>query len=169
VGGGWFRTDSGLVAGVLAAVVLGCAGDHLAGLCCVRAAWLLRSAPWLAAVPLALHAGWLSLAAFVNTAQVISAQGLLAGTAPLVWSVVLWVGAAVLALSVLRALGSGRLSPWAYVAALVWGLVAVAVRQSASTAEGGAVSAAIALLLAIVLVAQTLWLRPWRTRPVAAG
>ena len=43
--------------------------------------------------PLSLHAGWLSMAAFLNTAQVIVAYRLLPTDAMLAWTLVLFVAA----------------------------------------------------------------------------
>jgi hypothetical protein len=109
---------------------------------------------WMAQVPVSLHAGWLSLAAFLDTAQVIVAHRLLDTTNMLEWSAVLLGLAGVLLLAVNRSM-RGNL---AYVAAALWGLVAVYVKQSASALDGGATMAWLALALAAVLAAQTVWL-----------
>lgn len=132
-------------------------------LACVVRAWL-RSLGGPAAsaagrgwgpIALGLHAGWLSLAAFLNTAQVIVAYGLLPVDAMLPWSLALWAGAGALLLGVNR-LAHGHL---AYPAGALWGLAAVVARQSDSPLPGAAASAGVAAFLAAVLVAQTLWLR----------
>ncbi|MCW0413972.1 hypothetical protein NG831_19045 [Xanthomonas sacchari] len=107
---------------------------------------------WL---PLSLHAGWLSLAAFLNTAQVIVAYRWLSTERMLPWSLVLFALAAVLLLGMNRAM-RGNL---AYAAAALWALAAVYVKQAASTLAGAQSAAWVALLLAAVLALQMLWLR----------
>ncbi|WP_279362412.1 hypothetical protein ACM9XB_15875 [Xanthomonas sacchari] len=107
---------------------------------------------WL---PLSLHAGWLSLAAFLNTAQVIVAYRWLSTERMLPWSLVLFALAAALLLGMNRAM-RGNL---AYAAAALWALAAVYVKQAASTLAGAQTAAWVALLLAAVLALQTLWLR----------
>lgn len=107
---------------------------------------------WLA---LSLHAGWLSLAAFLNLAQTIVAHELLPTDSMLGWSAVLFALAAVLLLGLNHAM-RGNL---AYVAAALWGLVAVAVEQSGSALTGADAAAWIAAGIAVLLAAQTLWLR----------
>ncbi|WP_254459265.1 hypothetical protein [Xanthomonas sacchari] len=107
---------------------------------------------WL---PLSLHAGWLSLAAFLNTAQVIVAYRWLSTERMLPWSLVLFALAAALLLGMNRAM-RGNL---AYVAAALWALAAVYVKQAGSTLAGAQTAAWVALLLAAVLALQTLWLR----------
>jgi hypothetical protein len=117
---------------------------------------------WWAWLPLSLHAGWLTLAAILNTAQVIVAYRLLATDDMLGWSVVLFVTAAVL----LLALNQRMHGNLAYTAAAVWALVAVQVKQSANGLPGGTTAAWIAVVLAVLVVAQTIWLR--RRAPIAA-
>lgn len=107
---------------------------------------------WL---PLSLHAGWLSLAAFLNTAQVIVAYRWLSTERMLPWSLVLFALAAALLLGMNRAM-RGNL---AYAAAALWALAAVYVKQAESTLAGAQTAAWVALLLAAVLALQTLWLR----------
>lgn len=107
---------------------------------------------WL---PLSLHAGWLSLAAFLNTAQVIVAYRWLSTERMLPWSLVLFALAAMLLLGMNRAM-RGNL---AYAAAALWALAAVYVKQAASTLAGAQTAAWVALSLAVVLTLQTLWLR----------
>ncbi|KMM73832.1 hypothetical protein ACP93_19630 [Xanthomonas sp. NCPPB 1128] len=107
---------------------------------------------WL---PLSLHAGWLSLAAFLNTAQVIVAYRWLPTERMLPWSLVLFALAAALLLGMNRAM-RGNL---AYAAAALWALAAVYIKQAASTLAGAQTAAWVALLLAAVLALQTLWLR----------
>jgi hypothetical protein len=110
---------------------------------------------WFAWLPLSLHAGWLSLAAILNTAQVIVAYRLLPTDDMLGWSVVLFALSAVLLL-VLNQRMRGNL---AYAAAAVWALAAVYAKQSVSDLAGAQTAAWIAIALAVVIVAQTARLR----------
>ena len=112
---------------------------------------------WLA---LSLHAGWLSLAAFLNLAQTIVAHELLPTDAMLGWSAVLFLLAAALLLGLNHAM-RGNL---AYAAAALWGLVAVYAKQSGSELAGSSTAAWIAAAIAAALLAQTLWLRFARGR-----
>jgi hypothetical protein len=129
---------------------------------CVTQAWLRSlSAPAASAASrgwapwtLGLHAGWLSLAVFLNTAQVVVAHELLPVDNMLPWSAVLWAGAGALALGLNR-LARGQV---AYAGAVLWGLVAVVVEQSASPLPGAGISAALAACLAALVAGQTAWL-----------
>lgn len=109
---------------------------------------------WWAWAPLSLHAGWLSLAAFLNTAQVIVAYRLLPTGQMLSWSLVLFAAAAV----VLLALNARMRGNLGYVLAAVWGLAAVYVKQSQWTLPGSHTAAWVALAIAALLVAQSVWL-----------
>ena len=111
-----------------------------------------RRFAWL---PLSLHAGWLTLAAILNTAQVIVAYRLLPIDDMLGWSVVLFALAAV----VLLTLNQRMRGNLAYAAAAVWALAAVYAKQSASDLAGAQTAAWIAVALAVVIAAQTAWLR----------
>ena len=111
---------------------------------------------WLA---LSLHAGWLTLAAFLNLAQTIVAYEVLPTDDMLGWSAVLFVVAA----AVLLGLNHAMRGNWAYAAAALWGLVAVYVRQSGSELPGSSTTAWMAVGIALVLAAQTIWLRIRRT------
>lgn len=110
---------------------------------------------WLAWLPLSLHAGWLSLAAFLNTAQVIVAYRILPVDDQLAWSLALWA----LAGGLLLALNQRLRGNLAFVAAALWALAAVYVKQSASAMQGSDVSAWTALGIGAVLAAHTLRLR----------
>jgi hypothetical protein len=130
--------------------------------CLVRCAFVLShdSTPhegqWLWAwTPLSLHAGWLSLAAFLNTAQVIVAYELLPTGNMLGWSLVLFAAAAALLL-VLNHRMHGNVD---YVGAALWGLIAVYVKQSGWDIPGADVAAWVAIGIAVLLLAQTFWLR----------
>ncbi|HLM52825.1 MAG TPA: hypothetical protein VK325_04355 [Pseudoxanthomonas sp.] len=118
---------------------------------------------WLAWLPLSLHAGWLSLAAFLNTAQVIVAYQWLPTDRMLGWSLALFGLAALMLLALNRRM-RGNL---AYAAAALWALAAVYVQQSRSGLAGADTAGWIAVAIAVVLAAQTLWLR-LRRSPRAA-
>ena len=119
-----------------------------------------RGQRWWAWLALSLHAGWLSLAAFLNTAQVIVAYELLPTGNMLPWSLVLLAAATVLLL-VANARMRGNI---VYVLVASWGLVAVYVKQSQASLAGADASAWVALGMALALVLQTTWLRMRRTR-----
>lgn len=116
---------------------------------------------WLTVLPLGLHAGWLSLAAFLNTAQVIVAEQLLPTVDQLPWSLVLWALAALLLLFANARLHQPDVG-WpglGYAAAGLWGLVGVYIKQSQGALPGATTSGWVALALAVVLLGQTVWLR----------
>lgn len=106
-------------------------------------------------MPLSLHAGWLTLAAFLNLAQVIVAYQLMPVDRQLPWSLGLYAVAAV----VLVALNHRMRGNLVYAAAALWALVAVYVRQSEHALPGAETSAWVALLIALVLIVQTAVLR----------
>ncbi|UGB38453.1 hypothetical protein [Frateuria soli] len=115
---------------------------------------------WWQWVPLSLHAGWVSLAVFLNVAQVIVAYRLLPVAHMLPWSLVLFVLVAALLLgSVLYLRGN----PW-YALAAVWGLIGVYARQHRSALDGAGVAASTALGLAVVIVLAALYARSRRAR-----
>jgi hypothetical protein len=106
-------------------------------------------------MPLSLHAGWLSLAAFLNTAQVIVAYRLLPTERMLGWSAALFAcAAALLLVANLRMRGNV-----VYAAVALWGLAAVYAAQAASPLAGSTAAAWIAVVVAALLAVQTLWLR----------
>lgn len=115
---------------------------------------------WWQWVPLSLHAGWVSLAVFLNVAQVVVAYRLLPTGHMLPWSLVLFAAAAVLLLASVVHL---RGNPW-FVLAAGWGLAGVYARQHGSALEGADVAAWAALGLAAILVFTALCSRP-RPRP----
>lgn len=130
--------------------------------CLVRCALILshdrtpQEGQWMWAwLPLSLHAGWLSLAAFLNLAQVIVAYELASTTQQLPWSLVLF-GLAALMLLMLNLRMRGNID---YVIAALWALVAVYVKQSGSGMAWAQVAAWVALGIAAVLVLQTVMLR----------
>jgi len=129
--------------------------------CLVRAAWILSRDParvrgqrWLAWLPLSLHAGWLSLAAFLNLAQVIVAFEWLSASQQLPWSLALFG----LAAAMLLVLNHGMRGNVAYALAALWALVAVYVKQSGHGLPGAATAAWVALAIAAGLALQTLLL-----------
>ena len=124
--------------------------------CLLGAAWLAsqtqrhRRGPWWQWLPLSLHAGWVSLAAFLNVAQVVVAFQLLSVERMLPWTLVLFALAGVLLLVMVVKL---RGNPW-YALAAVWGLLGVHAKQQASALPGAGTAAGVAMVLA-VLVAVT--------------
>lgn len=130
--------------------------------CLLRCALILshdrtpREGQWLWAwMPLSLHAGWLSLAAFLNLAQVIVAYELAPTDAQLPWSLGIFaLAAAMLLLANQRMRGNVD-----YAAAALWALVAVYVKQSDSGMPGAQVAAWVAIAIAVVLLLQTVLLR----------
>lgn len=133
--------------------------------CLLRCALLLsrdptpRKGQWLWAwTPLSLHAGWLSLAAFLNLAQAIVAFGWASTTHMLPWSLALF---ALVALVLLAAnhLMRGNVD---YAGAALWGLAWVYVKQSGWDLPGADVAAWTALGIAALLMLQTIWLRATR-------
>lgn len=98
----------------------------------------------LVAWPLALLAGWLSLAAVVNLATVVTGQGLLPETpGPQVWGVLAVVLVTVLALAV-----TWRTRLWIYALPVAWGLVGV---FAAEQGEGDSLLAFAALAAAFLV------------------
>ncbi|MGY4516947.1 hypothetical protein [Lysobacter sp. HA18] len=124
----------------------------LATLGMVRASMIVladSTSPGLARWSLPLHAGWLSLATFLNIAQVIVAYRWLPTDRMLPWSLVLLALATGLALAVSR-----RLRSWPYVLAIVWGLAATYAKQSRASLSGADVAAIAALVAAGLIVLQ---------------
>ena len=126
----------------------------------VRAAMHLRDADTVGRWALPLHAGWLMLASALNIAQTVVAYRLLPTDRMLGWSLLLLAIAVVAALAI-----NARLRSLAYAGAAAWGLVATYVRQSGSALDGAKPAAAAALVAAVLLVAQALWLH-WGRRAV---
>ena len=133
-----------------------------AAVCLIRCAMILsrdrtpQHGQWMWAwLPLSMHAGWLSLAAFLNLAQVIVAYRLASTTNMLPWTLVVF-GLAALMLLMVNLRMRGNID---YVIAALWALVAVYVKQSGSALPGAQTAAWVALAIAAVLVAQTIVLR----------
>jgi hypothetical protein len=133
----------------------------------LRAAWHVAHTaqhargPWWQWIPLSLHAGWVSLAVFLNVAQVIVAFKLLPVANMLPWTLALFVLAALLVLTALV----GMRGNWVYAFATIWGLAGVYVKQSHSQLPGANVAADAALALAFVVCATSL-LCGWHYRSV---
>lgn len=108
---------------------------------------------WWQWLPLSLHAGWVSLAAFLNVAQVIVAYRLFSTERMLPWTLVLFALTAVLLIAMLVRMRGNV----CYAFAAVWGLVGVFAQQHESALAGANVAAWIALALACVVVATSLW------------
>ncbi|WP_462116133.1 hypothetical protein, partial [Lysobacter xanthus] len=102
-----------------------------------------KPAPGIARWALPLHAGWLTLASFLNLAQTIVAYRLLSTDHMLGWSLVLLVLATVLLLWINRGLRS-----LPYAAAAAWGLGAAYARQSQSSLPGAETAALAAMVAA---------------------
>ena len=126
--------------------------------CMLGAAWLAAHTrthprgPWWQHLPLSLHAGWVSLAVFLNVAQVVVAFRLLPVDAMLPWTLVLFALAGVLLLVVVVRL---RGNLW-YTLAAVWGLLGVHAKQQAATLPGAATAADVALALAVLVAVAAL-------------
>ncbi|MUV12918.1 hypothetical protein [Noviluteimonas gilva] len=130
--------------------------------CLLRAAFVLTDdrqrlpQQWLWAwTPISLHAGWLSLAAFVNIAQVIVAYRLLSTTDMLRWSLILFAVLAIVLLAVNHRMRGNA----DYAGAATWGLIGVYVMQSDWGVRGAVTAAWCALVLIVALVGQTVYLR----------
>ena len=127
--------------------------------CMLAAAWQVSRTPrheygpWWQWIPLSLHAGWLSLAVFLNVAQVVVAFHLLSTTRMLPWTLALFALAAML---LLTATARMRGNVW-YALAAVWGLVGVFVKQRHSGLEGAGVVAWAALVLAVAMILVSAW------------
>lgn len=136
--------------------------------CLLGAAWLASDTrahprgPWWQWLPLSLHAGWVSLAVFLNVAQVVVAFHLLPVDRMLPWTLVLLALAGLLLLVVVVKL---RGNPW-YTLAAVWGLLGVHAKQQASALPGADMAAHIALVLAVLvaLTALAAGVPGWRAR-----
>ena len=133
--------------------------------CLLCAAWQVSHTArhprgaWWQWLPLSLHAGWVSLAVFLNVAQVIVAHQLLSVSHMLPWTLLLFALTAVLVLTVIARL---RGNPW-YTVAVLWGLIGVYVKQHTSTLDGAASAAAVAMVLAVAALVMSLW-QLWRAR-----
>lgn len=114
-----------------------------------------RRQPLFAWLPLSLHAGWLTLAAFLNLAQVMVAYEVMPADDQLPWALALYAAAAI----ALLALNHSMRGNVVYAAAALWALVAVYVRQSSHDLSGSDTSAWVALLIAVILCVQTALLR----------
>ena len=119
---------------------------------------------WFAWAPLSLHAGWLALAAFLNTAQVVVAYRVFDTEQMLPWSLGLFAAAA----AILLLLNQRMRGNLAFAAAASWGLVAVYVKQSRSEVPGAEAASYVALVVGLLVVGQTAWLLRRKRRLGAA-
>ena len=108
---------------------------------------------WFLRAPVALFAGWLTAASFASLAILGAGHGILFGATG--WAVVALLAATGLAVAVQRRLGG---TP-EYALAVVWALVAIAVRNAGTSRS----LAALALLAALAVAAT--WYR--EARPTA--
>ena len=108
----------------------------------------------LVVTPLALLAGWLTIATALNAVTVLTAEGFVQDAIATWWSIGAIAVAAAVAIFVLL-----RSDALAYPLPLIWGLVAVFVAERDHRTEAAGFAAACALLLAAVLV--------WRAARVA--
>lgn len=134
--------------------------------CLLAAAWLAshtaghERGPWWQWIPLSLHAGWVSLAVFLNVAQVIVAFRLLPVANMLPWTLVLFALAAALVLTMIVRM---RGNPW-YALAALWGLIGVCVKQRGAGLAGADAAANVALLLAVAVLLVSPVAMLWRRR-----
>lgn len=145
--------------------MLGLAVAVMLGLARPRAP-LSRTTKLVAGWPLALYAGWLSAAAFVNTAAILPTYG--TGTAGLGVDGLglLMVGmAAMLALVILVA-SRGALP---YALAVVWALVGIVIANRATSTTMVWTATGAAVLLLVVLLAIRRRRRTARTGPLATA
>lgn len=139
--------------------------------CLLFSAWQVADtgrharAAWWQWVPLSVHAGWVSLAVFLNTAQVIVAFNLLRVDEMLPWTLVLYVLAAFLVLAAIKGM---RGNPW-YALPVVWGLVGVFLKQRGWNLHGAAVAASVALALAFAVSALSIWCTRASRNPLPRG
>jgi len=83
---------------------------------------------WFVRLPFSIYLGWISVATVANVSQVLFYNDWSGwGVSPEIWTVIMLVVAAVLGLAM-----RWRESNWAYVLVLVWALVGIALKQSAS-------------------------------------
>lgn len=138
--------------------------------CLLAAAWQVshtarhESGRWWQWIPLSLHGGWISLAVFLNTAQVIVGFHLLSTTRMLPWTLVLFALAAIL---LLTAIARMRGNVW-YALAAAWGLLGVFARQRDSSLDGAEIAAWTALALAAAVIVLSAW-RMFATRRSLQG
>ena len=102
-----------------------------------------------------IFCAWVALASALNIAQTLLAYDRNPGVSQVVWSVALLVLAAVLLLFINRRVQGDIF----FTATAWWALAGIYVKQSASHADGAHVTAWTAVVIALVLLVHTLWLR----------
>lgn len=114
----------------------------------LRASWLLRG---LVVVPLALYAGWLTVATFANLSELLAAYDVAWFTRNLLpWTIVLLGVATVVAIEGII-LGAGGVGSLVYAGTVVWALVAIVVANAGSPVAFVAVGGIVTVLLALAL------------------
>jgi len=116
----------------------------------IRALTLSDRDRWLTIWPLALLAGWLTIAAPVNLITVATGNGDL----PTVLSPTMWAGLAVVTVAAAGLFVTWRLRLLAYSLPIIWGLIGVFVAEQSrnGTLAFSALIAALALLVGAVLI-----------------
>ena len=147
---GAYALSLGLMAAALVALVAAFVGV-------ARSEPLGRQETWRVRVPVSLFFGWITVASIANAADVLQRAGWDGfGLADATWAVVM-IGVALLVTLFVLAWRGGDL---AYAGVLVWGLVAIAVRQPAPMAPVALGAAAVIAAASVVL---------WRRRPAGDG
>jgi hypothetical protein len=104
---------------------------------------------WLVAAPLALYAGWLSVATFANTSEVLAGYGFERfGLGVTAWALLLLCGALAVALGGLWLSGGD----YVYAGTVIWALAAIAAANFAR-GDGGATIAAFSVTGALAVAA----------------
>lgn len=101
---------------------------------------------WLASAPLALYASWLTAASFASVGLVGAGYGILFG--PVVWAHISIAGALVTTLLIHAA----RPDEWVYFTAVIWALVAIAVKNGGEVWLVTGVAALGAVVLTALMV-----------------
>lgn len=110
---------------------------------------LRRRDALLVVTPLALLAGWLTIATALNAVTVLTAEGFVQEAVATWWAIGAIALAATVAVAVLISLRGHAL---AYPLPLIWGLIAVFVAERDHRPEAAWIAAACALLLTVLLV-----------------
>lgn len=105
----------------------------------------------LAVTPLALLAGWLTIASVINAVTILTAEGYIPDAQAMWWAIGAVIAAALVALYV-----TVRSRQIAYPIPIIWGLVAVFVAERGHRAEVAWIALAAAILLGIIAIWRTL-------------
>ena len=123
----------------------------------IRALGLGDRDRWFTVWPLALLAGWLTVAAPVNLITVATGNGDL----PTMGSPTLWAALAVALVGIVAVAVTWRIRTIAYCLPIVWGLVGVFVAEQS---RNGALAFTAAIVAVAVLVASVVVVLAWRRR-----